>query len=68
VARLRAAGLPADPANFEILPDLPHFKGTAAAASSVPNARRLAAQLVLVDPPETAPRRTAARYAKVLSG
>jgi len=66
VARLRAAGLPADPANFPILPDLPHFRGTEAAAASVPNARRLAAQLVLVDPPETAVRRTAARYARAL--
>lgn len=66
VARLRAAGLPADPANFPILPDLPHFRGTEAAAASVPNARRLAAQLVLVDPPETAVRRTAARYARTL--
>jgi perosamine synthetase len=50
VKALKAQQIKIDPANFQFLPDLPHFEEDVRPAEEFPQARRLLAQLILLNP------------------
>jgi dTDP-4-amino-4,6-dideoxygalactose transaminase len=62
--RLKASQVPVRPANFEFLPNLPHFRNAPAQAGSLPNARRLVKELMLLDPPAVGSAETLEGYSR----